>query len=124
MEMKRSTLVLFATAIIACVAAQGVKAKRWEPTADWFQEARIYERPKAGYVGSKETAISIGRAVIQGAYGKVFAKGSEPLNAKLFGDVWVVYSYFPMEDPIPVGGVTTVEISKTSGSILSLRSER
>jgi hypothetical protein len=98
---------------------------RWTPTEDWFKEARIYERPKGGYVRNKDTAIAIGRAVMVDAYRSGFVAQLEPLDAKLFGDVWVVYSYSRKGSGIPsAGGVTTVEISKTSGSILSMRSER
>jgi hypothetical protein len=120
MKLKRASIILLLT--IAAIAVCRLQA-RWVPTEHWFAEPRIYERPKKGYVPTKDVAIDVGRAVIRGAYGAKFGKELEPLDARLFGDVWVVYSYFP-DDGTVKGGVTTVEISKTSGSVLSLRSER
>lgn len=126
----KMVLILLILLLISAFKSQS-KAHRWIPSESWFNEPRLYERPKAGFVPNKEAAIAIGRTVMIGAYGKKFVKGLEPLGAKLFGDVWVVYSYFEPEGTtlggkvlLAKGGVTTVEISKTSGSILNLTSER
>ena len=113
-------------AILALQAAMFVQ-QAWHPTKEWFQRPRISQKPVGGYVRTSETAIQIGRAIITDAFGKRFAKDLEPLRAKEIDGVWIVYSHFEARSPtgeLRTGGVTTVQISRTSGSILSLESER
>ena len=117
-------LMLLATMLIGGAFAQ---VPRWIPTEQWLRSSKPSQRPIKGCVPDKGTAISVGKAVMTGAFGKDFADGAEPIDAKLFGDVWVVYSHFEPRDKngrLNLGGPTTVEISRTSGAVLSLVSER
>lgn len=56
-------------------------------------------------------------------YGPDFMKEMEPLDAKLLGDVWVVHNHEFTGDG-HTGGPTTVQISKSTGTIINVRSER
>lgn len=109
------------------VGATQTQKGRWEPNKRWLQERRFYQRPDDGYVGDKRTAIAIATAIIVHVshFDEGYVKKIGPLDAKLFGDVWVVYSFLPERDETgyPVaGGVTTVEISRTTGAILNFSS--
>ena len=117
---------VFALLIMLSATPQS-EGGRWVPTEHWLtQEPHHNQRPKDGYVADKKTALIIGKAVLAATLSQRLVQGSGPYDAKLFGNVWVVYSYFPEgpNGPQGVGGVATVEIDKTSGAILRLSSEQ
>lgn len=122
--MKTRVIIILIGVAICCMA---ICQQFWHPTVEWFRRPRISQRPVGGFVRSEKTAILIGRAIITDAFGVEFAKDIEPLKAKEIEGVWIVYSHFMEKDrdgKPRLGGVTTVQISRTSGAILCLESER
>lgn len=113
--MKTSIL---ATAILGCLLSQG----RWVPDQAWLQEGRPLNIGK-GFVTKKQTALAIGRAVIDEKYGKEIRKQDEPYDAKRIGDVWVVYGYFPQPGQLK-GGTITAQISATTGTVINVFAEQ
>ena len=110
--------------VIGLLQSQG---GRWVPTEHWLTQVPHYnQRPKDGYVRDKKTALVIGKAVLAATFSQRLVDKSGPYDAKLFENVWVVYSYFPEgpNGPQAVGGVATVEMDKTSGAILRVSSEQ
>ena len=103
------------------------KTQRRVPDETWLKKAKLIHRPVQGYVREKETALIIGKAVLAETFGKRFLQNSGPYDAKRFGDIWVIYSYFETidKDGGPnLGGVTTVELSAINGSVLGVTTER
>jgi hypothetical protein len=117
---------LVALATLAAISIVPCLQDRWTPDKEWLSSGRLHERPVEGFVKKKSTAIAIARAVMLESYGPASMKEFEPLDAKQFNDVWVVYSNFTegKGDNVSLGGPTTVEISKTSGAILNMTSGR
>lgn len=125
--MNRLTAIFVAIGLLNLTGTQSGSSSsdRWVPDDHWFMQPRYNERPMDGYIRKKETAIQIGRAIMLEYYGKDFMKEMEPLDAKLFGDVWLVYNHLPKADMKEmVGGPTTVQISRSTGAILNVCSER
>ena len=111
----------------ACLLLPIAISQRWTPDEAWLKKAKLSQRPLQGYVRNKETALIIGKAVLAETFGKRFLQNSGPYDAKRFGDIWVIYSYFePIDkDGGPnLGGVTTVELSAINGSVLGVTTER
>ena len=121
-------LAAFTFISILLLSAPQHKPKVWEPDAAWMQRRDFgYVRPKDGYAGDAKTAIAIGTAAIEHVYGEAFVKDRRRYKAKLFGDVWVVYSYFEIVDAkglVSTGGPTWAQVNKTTGAILNMDSER
>jgi hypothetical protein len=120
-SLRKVSTLTAAVATMVGVCAQ----QRWEPSKEWLKEHRFLGRPEDGFVTKRETAIAVGRAVIRDAFDDRYVKALEPLGAKRFGDVWVVYSFSPRRAPkeneLPLtGGVTTVEISASTGTVINL----
>lgn len=76
-------------------------------------------RPRQGFVPDKETAISVGRALLSAAYGKEQISSEEPLYARLSGKVWIVKGSIPPLKPgeAYIGGLAEVRISKQTGAV-------
>ncbi|GEM_PF-3932309 len=110
--MKTFTLLALLVATLALPAQE-----RWVPDAAWFKRPHYLRRPETGFVDKKETAIKIGRALIEGRLGPSQLKSDEPLDAKRFGDVWVVYGY---SDVSMSGSPTIVEISASTGTVINM----
>ena len=116
-NMNKVTSIAFAGLLLTALCAQ----TKWEPTRRWLDSPKTIRRPEKGYIPDERTAISVGVAILEGQYEREFIRDIGPFKAKLFGDVWVVYSSFNQIDANAtpnLGGPTTVEISKTNGAIL------
>lgn len=122
--MKIRSYMTAATISIALAAMARQKGLPvWQPSEEWLKGSRPYLRPVNGFVTKKDTAIKIGRAAILDRYDEELLQELEPLDAKRFGDEWVVYSHLTLHDREghpTLGGVTTVEISASTGAILNL----
>ena len=94
---------------------------RWVPDLEWLKYQRPLNRPLGGFVTKKDTAIAIGRAIIDETLGEKVRKGEEPLAAKRFGDVWVVYGNKKVYD---LGGTVTVQLSASTGTVINVTSEQ
>ena len=100
-------LVLFALAIVSPALAQS-EAQHLSQNAD-----------STAYINSEETAIAIGRAVLEERLGSQIVAHQEPLLAKLDDQgIWMVYGS-PIKDSIIVGGGIFIKIRRTNGEILT-----
>jgi hypothetical protein len=75
----------------------------------------VSERPKAGFVPDKETAIAIAQAVWTPIYGKKTILKERPFRTTLTNNIWIVQGSLPEGYN---GGVAVAEISKEDGRIL------
>ena len=73
--------------------------------------------PKEGFVPEKDTALSIGAAVLVPIYGAKEISDQSPLIAILKDDVWTISGSLPVGS---VGGVVEIKIDKISGRILKV----
>jgi hypothetical protein len=77
-------------------------------------------RPKDGFVPDAKTAERIAEAVLIPVYGAEQISRERPFKAARRGDVWTVTGTLNCGAPQCVGGTAVVEISKTSGAIISM----
>lgn len=77
-------------------------------------------RPKDGFVPDAKTAEKIAEAVLIPVYGEEQIGRERPFKAVRHGDVWTVKGTLNCGAPKCVGGAAVVEISKTSGAIISM----
>lgn len=90
---------------------------RWTPDESWLRSPHPRNRPKDGFVTKKETAIAIGRAIIEERYGAKFLDEQGPYDAKRFKDTWVVYGFKPV---YLTGGTVNVLVSAKTGAVLNV----
>jgi hypothetical protein len=77
-------------------------------------------RPREGFVPDGKTAEKIAEAVLISVYKEKQIRQEEPFKAARRGDVWIVTGTLNCGAPRCLGGTAVVEISKTSGEILSM----
>jgi NTF2 fold immunity protein len=77
-------------------------------------------RPKDGFVPDAKTAEKIADAVLIPVYGEEQISRERPFTAARRSDVWTVTGTLNCGAPQCVDGTAVVEISKTSGAIISM----
>ena len=110
--------------LVSVVAFAGVRPQQeWRPTKAWLQKhPRYFWQPANGFVESKETAIAIGTAVLTQILGRKAVIDAGKLDAVRIDDVWVVFSQPPVDEKgnLAAGGIVTVQIDNTTGTIINL----
>jgi NTF2 fold immunity protein len=76
--------------------------------------------PKDGFVPDAKTAEKIAEAVLIPVYGEEQISRERPFKAARHGEVWTVTGTLNCGAPQCEGGTAVVEISKTSGAIISM----
>ncbi len=77
-------------------------------------------KPKEGFVPDAKTAEKIAEAVLIPVYGEKQIRQEEPFKALRRGNIWTVTGALNCGAPNCDGGTAVVEVSKTSGEILSM----
>lgn len=77
--------------------------------------------PDSGFVQDEETAAQIALAVLMPVYGPAAIERQKPLVSTIDGDIWTVKGQLPSG---VLGGVASVDISRTDGRIIRMAHSR